>query len=90
MRILTEVDISVDDVIENASEKEKQNIFSGILKETDSVSTASADSLQLRHPKLFEGNLSQLSWTDRKDLFESVRKFTGESSSELSRIEGLL
>jgi predicted nuclease with TOPRIM domain len=43
-------------------------------------------SLQLKHPRLFTGDLSRLTHADRRDLFEEIYNFEGGSDS-LTRIE---
>ncbi len=42
--------------------------------------------LQLKHPRLFTGDLSRLTHADRRDLFEEIYSFEGGSDS-LTRIE---
>lgn len=56
------------------------------LKNKERRESIDYQTLQLKHPRLFTGDLSRLSWADRRELFEEIYNFEDQSDA-LSSIE---
>jgi hypothetical protein len=81
----TELREQMDEKISNIEEAAKE-LAKSLLEIVDHEKAIEA--LQLRHQKLFNGDLTKLDWSDRLELFRLVRTFDGERSVEIAQLEG--
>jgi hypothetical protein len=84
-----ELDEKMNEIKEHA--QDLANAVGSFVEDLEGFSDFEAlmQGLQVKHRKLFDGDLSKLTWSDRIDLFEAIRNYSGDGTA-LSRIEARL